>query len=112
MQQLGNQIYFSAGKTNSNPKKSGNPKVEILDPADPTFGQQQQSEAAPASEEEVAAAARPPPKSPWRHGFKRILGSVSGLCNKVSTLMLKFVSTVFPWNRRAKRRLQGGDDDE
>jgi len=49
-----------------------------------------------------------------RRGFRRVLTSVSGLCKRVSTLILKVVKTIFPWNRRAKRRLAsgGGVEDE
>ena len=33
---------------------------------------------------------------------------------KTKTLILKVVATIFPWNRRARRRLEniGEDDDE
>ena len=47
-----------------------------------------------------------------RRGFRRVLTSVSGLCKRLSTLILKVVKTIFPWNRRAKRRLAGGGEDE
>ena len=36
----------------------------------------------------------------------------AGLCKRVSTLILKVVKTIFPWNRRAKRRLSGAEDEE
>ena len=47
-----------------------------------------------------------------RRGFRRVLTSVSGLCKRLSTLILKVVKTIFPWNRRAKRRLAGEDAEE
>jgi len=48
----------------------------------------------------------------WRFGAKRILGSFAGVCQRLNQLLLKVVAKVFPWNRRAKRRLRGGADDE
>ena len=46
-------------------------------------------------------------------GTKRILGSLSSMFGKVNSLLLKVVATIFPWNRRARRRLANiGEDDE
>ena len=60
---------------------------------------------------------RPPQEEGrMRRGFRRVLTSVSGLCKRVSTLILKVVKTIFPWNRRARRRLanagNGVEDEE
>ena len=68
--------------------------------------------------ESVADNVDQPPKEEgrMRRGFRRILTSVSGLCKRVSTLILKVVKTIFPWNRRARRRLanagNGVEDEE
>ncbi len=43
--------------------------------------------------------------SPWKFGAKKVLSSVSGVCQRLNNLILKVVAKVFPWNRRAKRRL-------
>ena len=53
-------------------------------------------------------------KSDVKLGVKRILGSLSSLFGKVNSLLLKVVATIFPWNRRARRRLAniGEEDDE
>ena len=51
----------------------------------------------------------------WRYGAKRILGSFASVCQRLNQLLLKVVAKIFPWNRRARRRLTvggGGDDDE
>jgi hypothetical protein len=53
--------------------------------------------------------------SPARFGAKKILSSVSSVCQRLNNLILKVVSKVFPWNRRARRRLaaakSGGDPE-
>jgi hypothetical protein len=44
-----------------------------------------------------------------------MLSSVSGVCQRLSKLILKVVAKIFPWNRRAKRRLaaaQSGVDPD
>merc|ERR1712112_764833 len=38
---------------------------------------------------------------------KRLLSSVRGLLERLSKLMVKFVHRIFPWNRRARRRVLG-----
>jgi hypothetical protein len=52
--------------------------------------------------------------SPWRFGAKKILSSVSSVCQRLNNLILKVVAKIFPWNRRAKRRLaaKAGADPE
>ena len=45
-------------------------------------------------------------------GAKRMLGSFANVCQRLNQLLLKVVAKVFPWNRRAKRRLKGGDEEE
>ena len=53
--------------------------------------------------------------SPWKFGAKKILSSVNSVCQRLNALILKVVAKVFPWNRRAKRRLaaakSGGDPE-
>ena len=53
--------------------------------------------------------------SPLRFGAKKILSSVSSVCQRLNNLILKVVAKVFPWNRRARRRLAvakaGGDPE-
>ena len=50
--------------------------------------------------------------SGWRYGAKKILGSFAGVCQRLNQLLLKVVAKMFPWNRRARRRLQfGGEED-
>jgi hypothetical protein len=71
--------------------------ADILDPSNPQLGQ--------SDSESVN-------KSGWRVGAKRILGSVAGVCQRLNQLLLKVVAKIFPWNRRAKRRLRGGAEDE
>ena len=90
------------------------PKIVILDPDNPQLSADGQllSTADPGQVlcEEGAEDSK---QSRWKVGFKKVLGSLSGLTGKLNTLILKFVSTVFPWNRRAKRRLAGiGAEDE
>ena len=50
--------------------------------------------------------------SGWKFGAKRILNKTAGMFKKLSTLLLKIVKTIFPWNRRARRRLSDGEDEE
>ena len=71
-----------------------NSQVEILDPESPDF-----------YEEETSS-------SGWKYGASKILRKTSGMLQRLSTLLLKIVKTIFPWNRRAKRRLAGGEDEE
>ena len=68
----------------------------------------------PSSEESKEEVVQAPDESSWRFGLRKVLSKTSGLCSKVSTLILRVVKTIFPWNRRAKRRLQGegAEDDE
>ena len=73
-------------------------KVEILDPSDPQLN---------SDESQLS-----PPASGWREGTKRILRSVVNVCQRVNQLILKVVAKMFPWNRRAKRRLRGVGEDE
>jgi hypothetical protein len=36
-----------------------------------------------------------------------------GLLERISKLLVKFVHKIFPWNRRARRRVTGdGEEDE
>jgi len=44
-------------------------------------------------------------------GAKRLLGSVRTLLDNTSKLLVRLVSRMFPWNRRARRRLAGEEDD-
>lgn len=47
------------------------------------------------------------------HGTKRLLSSIKGLLERTSKVIVKLVHKIFPWNRRARRRVMGdGDDDE
>jgi len=48
----------------------------------------------------------------WKRGTKKFLGSLSGMFQKLNTLLLKVVTKIFPWNRRARRRLIDGDEEE
>lgn len=51
--------------------------------------------------------------TPVAHGTKRLLGSIRDLLDRTSKVIVKFVHRIFPWNRRARRRVMGdGDDDE
>merc|ERR1712098_363697 len=43
---------------------------------------------------------------------KRLLSSVRGLLERLSKLMVKFVHRIFPWNRRARRRVLGDGEEE
>ena len=54
------------------------------------------------------------PQVAWKFGAKRIMSSVNSVCQRLSNLILKVVAKVFPWNRRAKRRLaaKAGADPE
>merc|ERR1712226_1235198 len=46
-------------------------------------------------------------------GTKKVLPATRNLLERVSKLLVKFVHRIFPWNRRARRRVMGdGDDDE
>jgi len=47
------------------------------------------------------------------HGTKRLLSSVRNLLDVSSKIIVKLVYKIFPWNRRARRRVMGdGEDDE
>jgi hypothetical protein len=80
--------------------------VDILDPTNPQL--------------DLDPAASGGEVSPWKFGAKKILSSVNVVCQRLNNLILKIVAKIFPWNRRAKRRLamakSGGDpealDDE
>ena len=51
--------------------------------------------------------------SGWKLGTKRMLASLSSMFGKTNSLLLKVVATIFPWNRRARRRLANiGDEDD
>jgi len=51
--------------------------------------------------------------TPVAHGTKRLLSSIKDLLDRTSKILVKFVHRIFPWNRRARRRVMGdGDDDE
>ena len=79
------------------------PSIQILDPSSPNLDDLNQQE-----QENNAISS-----GGWRFGAKRILGSFAGVCQRLNQLLLKVVAKVFPWNRRAKRRLRvGGADDE
>ena len=79
------------------------PSIQILDPSSPNLDLNQQQE---QESNEISSGG-------WRFGAKRILGSFAGVCQRLNQLLLKVVAKVFPWNRRAKRRLRvGGADDE
>lgn len=43
---------------------------------------------------------------------KKILSATRGLLERLSKLLVKFVHRIFPWNRRARRRVHGDGDDE
>ena len=90
--------------TTSTTVSSTPPSIQILDPSSPNLddlNQQEQDSNAISS-------------GGWRFGAKRILGSFAGVCQRLNQLLLKVVAKVFPWNRRAKRRLKvgGADADE
>jgi len=42
---------------------------------------------------------------------KKILTAVRGLLDNTSKLIVRLVSRMFPWNRRARRRLSGEEDE-
>ena len=88
-------------------------RAEILDPSNPQL-------VLPSSQggvtPDAAEATLTPPESQQpsslRHGSKRILRSVVNVCQNLNQLLLKVVAKIFPWNRRAKRRLRVGGDVE
>ena len=45
-------------------------------------------------------------------GTKKVLSATRNLLERVSKLLVKFVHKIFPWNRRARRRVMGDGDDE
>ena len=48
-----------------------------------------------------------------KHGTKQILSSVRNLLDVSSKVIVKLVYKIFPWNRRARRRVMGdGEEDE
>jgi hypothetical protein len=78
---------------------------EILDPASPNLALDRPSDVVTVSEPEGGGL---------RHGARRLLSSVSGLFRRTSGLLVRVVATVFPWNRRARRRLDennAGEDE-
>ena len=46
------------------------------------------------------------------HGTKRLLSSVRNLLDVSSKIIVKLVYKIFPWNRRARRRVMGDGEDE
>lgn len=104
------------GKTqgrNRSVKKEGKQVVEpvILDPANPIL---------PITTEETSTSEATigdttiEGSGSLKRGTKKFLGSLSGMFQKLNTLLLKVVAKIFPWNRRARRRLHGdsAEDDE
>ena len=48
-----------------------------------------------------------------QQGGLRLLASLRGVTERASKLLVKLVHRIFPWNRRARRRVLGdGEDDE
>jgi len=45
-------------------------------------------------------------------GTKKVLSATRNLLERVSKLLVKFVHRIFPWNRRARRRVMGDGDEE
>ena len=84
---------------NRNVESSNSVKPVILDPTNP----------------QLEMSTMTSQISPWRFGAKKILSSVSSVCQRLNNLILKVVAKIFPWNRRAKRRLAvakaGGDPE-
>ena len=81
------------------------------------------STSAPVSKEDIIVPqpstttkeTEPPQNSttPVSHGTKRLLASIKGLLDRTSKVLVKVVHRIFPWNRRARRRVMGdGEDDE
>ncbi|XP_059097197.1 titin-like [Tigriopus californicus] len=115
----GASIQIAPGNSESEKRRDS---VDILNPHDPdiplipaNLAEGNFSEDSPATNSPKSGSneeADPPGR--WRVGVKRVLGSLAGMTARLKTLLLKVVTTVFPWNRRAKRRLTGGDgeDDE
>ena len=84
--------------------------VEILNPVDPQIPSSK--DISSSTSETVAESPVGTQVSGWRYGAKRILGSFASVCQRLNQLLLKVVAKVFPWNRRARRRLNGGSEDE
>jgi len=64
-----------------------------------------------ASTNEALTGSEDDPDSGKVTGAKRLLGSVRTLLDNTSKLLVRLVSRMFPWNRRARRRLAGEEDD-
>ena len=98
----------SASPIPSSPPK---PNVEILDPSDPQLiVPPMEGDPAPSTPTTLPDSQA---SSGWRHGSKRILRSVVNVCQNLNQLLLKVVAKMFPWNRRARRRLKvGGSNGE
>merc|ERR1712192_220137 len=88
-------------KTSSSPKAAGSTTPTI--PATPE----------PKVENSTAQAVSNSTNSTSITGTKKVLSATRNLLERVSKLLVKFVHRIFPWNRRARRRVMGdGDDDE
>ena len=46
------------------------------------------------------------------HGTKKLLSSVRNLLDVSSKVIVKLVYKIFPWNRRARRRVMGDGEEE
>jgi len=105
-------------RTPKSPPSAIKPRVELLDPSNPEL---KPSAVATADKTADPASAdldinAPPGNNDvtgggWRFGTKRILRSVVSVCQRVNQLILKVVAKIFPWNRRAKRRLKGEEEE-
>ena len=77
--------------------------VELISPIDPKLPTDSKSDIDKQPSSDVTSG--------WRYGAKKILGSFGGVFKRLNQLLLKVVAKMFPWNRRARRRLQFGEDD-
>merc|ERR1712154_92281 len=95
------------------PTKPPKPRAEILNPSDPQLILPSSESGGVTPDASVATPTTSETQaSGWRHGSKRILRSVVNVCQNLNQLLLKVVAKMFPWNRRAKRRLKVGGANE
>jgi len=66
----------------------------------------------PTSDSPVGADPSLNSTTPMSHGTKKLISSIKNLLDRTSAVLVKFVHRIFPWNRRARRRVMGDGEDE
>lgn len=108
--QDGDDVRVKGRAAPSGKSKADRPKVaEALPPPVVTVAAPTVAVAAPTVENSTETAGS---SNTTATPTIRLLSSVRGLLERLSKLTVKFVHRIFPWNRRARRRVLGDGEDE